>query len=232
MKIQHSTALVTGATGGLGQQFVAQILSRGAKKVYAASRREHHWNDERVVPLHLDVTDPAEVLNAVEVAQDVNLLINNAGVTGPTSLLHASETDIRDVFETNLFAPLVLTRSFAPALAQNGGGAIINLHSVLSWLAQPGVYSPSKAAFWGLTNSLRLELADQETQVLGAHLGYADTPMTERLTGVDKVNPFDVVAAVLNALEAGEEEAITDAVSVSVRSALSENTTGRLQSSR
>jgi len=225
MDIRGSVALVTGANGGLGREFVRQLVERGASKVYAAARRDAAWEHERVRPMRLDVTDPASVAAAVEAAGDLTLLVNNAGVVGPRSLLHGPFDAIRETFETNVFGPLALVRGFAPALARAGGGAVVDVHSVLSWLASPGAYSPSKAAFWGLTNSLRLELAGQGTQVLGAHLGYTDTPMTARLD-VPKSEPAEVVARILDALAAGAQEAHADDTAVNVRANLSTLTTG------
>ena len=225
MDIDGSVALVTGANGGLGREFVRQLVERGASKVYAGARRDVAWQDERVLPIRLDVTNPDSVAAAIEAAGDVTLLVNNAGVVGPRSLLDSPFEAIRETFETNVFGPLALVRGFAPALAKAGGGAVVDVHSVLSWLASPGAYSPSKAAFWGLTNSLRLELAGQGTQVLGAHLGYTDTPMTARLD-VPKGDPIEVVARILDALAAGADEAHADDTAVSVRANLSTLTTG------
>ncbi len=227
MQIDGSVALVTGANGGLGREFVQQILERGASKVYAGARRDLDWGDDRVVPLRLDVTDSGSITSAAEEAADVTLLVNNAGVIGARSLLLSPIAEIRDTFETNLFGPLELTRAFAPALAAAGGGAIVNVHSVLSWLASPGAYSPSKAALWGLTNTLRIELTSQGTQVLGAHLGYTDTPMIAGLD-VPKSDPVVIVARILNALAAGSDEAHADAVTQQVRSNLSTVTTGTM----
>ena len=227
MQIDGSVALVTGANGGLGREFVRQILERGASKVYAGARRDLDWGDDRVVPLRLDVTDLGSITAAAEEAGDVTLLVNNAGVIGARSLLLSPIAEIRDTFETNLFGPLELTRAFAPALAAAGGGAIVNVHSVLSWLASPGAYSPSKAALWGLTNTLRLELTSQGTQVLGAHLGYTDTPMIAGLD-VPKSDPAVIVRRILNALAAGSDEAHADEVTQQVRSNLSTLTTGAM----
>jgi NAD(P)-dependent dehydrogenase (short-subunit alcohol dehydrogenase family) len=224
MNLVNRVVLVTGANGGLGRQFVNQALQRGASKVYAASRREVSWEDPRVVPLLLDVTDP-EAVAAASTAPDVAVLINNAGVTGAGSLLTSAVQEIRATFETNVFGPLMLVRQFAPILARNGGGAVVNVHSVLSWLAAPGAYSPSKSAFWGLTNSLRLELAAQRTQVLGAHLGYADTPMIAHLT-VSKSDPAVVVARILDALESGQSEVLADELTARVHAALPALSTG------
>jgi NAD(P)-dependent dehydrogenase (short-subunit alcohol dehydrogenase family) len=225
MDLTSSVVLVTGATGGLGQQFVTQSLARGASKVYAGARRDHDWNDPRVVPLRLDVTDSAAVAAAVKAAPDVTVLVNNAGINGAPSLLTSPEADIRQTFEVHVLAPLWLTRAFAPVLAGNGGGAVVNVASVLSWLSMPGAYAPSKTAFWGLTNALRLELAGQGTQVLAAHLGYTDTPLIAHLD-VAKENPADIVANILDALAKGEDEAIADATSAQIRSILPAMTTG------
>ena len=156
------------------------------------------------------------------------MLINNAGVGGAPSLLTSPEEQIRATFEANLFGPLLLVRAFAPMLARGGGGAVVDIHSVLSWLARPGAYAASKTAFWGLTNALRLELADQKTQVVGAHLGYADTPLIAHLTDVDKSDPALVVSRILDAVERGDDEAIADDVSRQVQSILPGITTGIL----
>jgi NAD(P)-dependent dehydrogenase (short-subunit alcohol dehydrogenase family) len=226
MNLQGSVVLVTGATGGLGQQFVTQALGRGAAKVYAGARRDHDWHDPRVVPLRLDVTDPDAIAAAAKAAGDVTVLVNNAGQNGAESLLTSPEDEIRATFETHVFGPLLLTRAFAPVLARNGGGAVVDVHSVLSWLARPGAYAASKTAFWGLTNALRLELADQKTQVVGAHLGYADTPLIAHLTDVDKGDPKVIVGNILDALEDGADEAIADDISAQVKSILPGITTG------
>lgn len=229
MNLDNRVVLVTGATGGLGQEFVKQALARGAAKVYAGARRNHDWGDSRVVPLQLDVTDPAAIAAAVAAAPDVDVLVNNAGVRGADSLLTSPESEIRETYEANVFAPLLLVRAFAPVLARNGGGAIINVHSALSWLARPGAYAASKTAFWGLTNALRLELAEQKTQVVGAHLGYTDTPFIAHLD-VPKSDPVVIVSNIFDALEAGADEAIADDTSVQVKSILPSMTTGVLPS--
>ncbi len=229
MNLQGRTVLVTGSTGGLGREFVSQSLARGASTVYAAARRDHDWHDDRVIPLRLDVTDTESVASAAAAARDVDVLVNNAGITGAASLLESPMDEIRNTFETNVFAPLELVRAFAPILAHRGGGAVVDVHSVLSWLAAPGAYSPSKAAFWGVTNSLRIELAGQGTHVLGAHLAYTDTPMTANLD-VPKSDPAVIVGLILDALEAGEDEAIADETTAGFRSVLGQSTTGRIPS--
>ena len=218
--LQNATVLVTGANGGLGTEFVRQSLARGAARVYATARTPKTWDDPRVVPLALDVTDSASISAAVDAAQDVSIVVNNAGATIAGGILDAPMDEVRALFETNVFGPLEIARAFAPVLARNGGGALIDIHSALSWLARGGVYSATKAAFWSVTNSLRLALIGQGTQVVGAHLGYTDTPMTVNVTA-PKEDPVDIVAAILDGLEAGEHEVLADDTSRRVKSALS-----------
>jgi len=218
--LQNSVVLVTGANGGLGREFVAQALARGATRVYATARTPQTWDDVRVIPLALDVTDAASVTAASVVASDVTVVVNNAGAAIGGTILDAPLDDVRGLFETNVFGPLAVARAFAPVLAANGGGALIDIHSALSWLGRGGVYSATKAAFWSITNSLRLSLLDQGTQVVGAHLGYADTPMTANVTA-PKADPVDIVAAIYDGLEAGEHEVLADETSRQVKGALS-----------
>ncbi|MCC8909477.1 MULTISPECIES: SDR family oxidoreductase [unclassified Curtobacterium] len=215
--LTDATVLVTGANGGLGAAFVQQALDRGAAKVYATARTPRTWDDERIVPLALDVTDQASVDAAARAAADATVVVNNAGIGGSAPLLETSVDEVEHVFATNVFGALRVAKAFAPSLA---GGALIDVHSVLSWIALAGGYSASKAAFWSITNSLRLELAPQGTQVLGAHLGYTDTGMTADLD-VEKADPADIVAAIYDALEAGEHEVLADQVSRDVRAGLS-----------
>lgn len=223
--LDGAVVLITGANGGLGREFVRQALDRGARKVYASARSPRDWDDPRVTPLPLDVTDADSVAAAAAAAPDVTVLINNAGAAGPGSLLGADVDDVRNLFETNVFGPLAVAKAFAPVLAANGGadrgGALVDIHSALSWLARGGAYSASKAALWSLTNSLRLELAPQGIQVVGVHLGYTDTPMTAALD-VHKEDPADVVREVYNGLETGAHEVLADDTSRFVKDKLSQ----------
>lgn len=218
--LHHAVVLVTGANGGLGTEFVAQALARGARKVYATARTPRVWDDERIVPLALDVTDAGSIAAAAATASDVTVLVNNAGGSAGAPMLSIPLDDVRAVFETNVFGPLALAQALAPVLARNGGGAIIDIHSALSWYAAGNAYSATKAAFWSITNSLRSELASQSTQVVGAHLGYTDTPMTAGLD-VPKSRPLDIVAAIFDGLESGAHEVLADETSVQIKAALS-----------
>ncbi|WP_330254239.1 SDR family oxidoreductase [Nocardia sp. NBC_00565] len=219
-RIEGAVALVTGGQRGLGQAFVDELLRRGATKVYATARQPKTSTDPRVEPLALDVTDPDSVTAAATLAADVDIVVNNAGVLLPAPLLKAEMADVVATFETNVFGPLRVAQAFAPILAANGGGALIDIHSVLSWGAGAAAYGASKAAFWSLTNSLRLELSAQHTQVVGVHLGFADTDMVKRLT-VDKIDPSQVAAAVFDGVERGEHEVLVDEVTRQLKAALS-----------
>jgi NAD(P)-dependent dehydrogenase (short-subunit alcohol dehydrogenase family) len=174
--------------------------------------------------VRLDVTKPETIAAAASECADVNLLINNAGIALWTGFLSPDSVEAaRSEMETNYFGPLLLSRAFAPVLAKNGGGAIINVLSVLSWIAVPtaGTYSASKAAAWALTNWLRNGLRGQGTQVVGVHAGPVDTDMASELT-LPKVKPADVVRQVLSAIEAGREEVLADEMTRQVKAGLSD----------
>ncbi|PSK96753.1 short-subunit dehydrogenase [Murinocardiopsis flavida] len=219
--LDGSVVLVTGANGGIGTQFVNEALARGASKVYATARRPRNWDDERIVPLRLDITDRASVHEVVEAAGDVTVLVNNAGasVSSPGILTHTDE-EIRTNVETNFLGPLFLTRAFAPILSAKRGSVVIDIHSLLSWYAVAGIYSATKAALWSATNSLRLELAPEGVHVVGVHVGYVDTPMAAHSTG-PKTDPADLVRAVFDATEAGQYEVLADEGSAQVKAGLS-----------
>jgi len=218
--LTNAVVLVTGAGGGLGHEFVTQSLRRGAAKVYATARTPRSYDDPRIVPLVLDVTDESSVRAAAAAAQDVTVVINNAGISAPSPIATGDSTTLRAIFETNFFGAVAVAQAFAPVLARNGGGALLNVHSVLSWIGLAGAYSASKAAFWSATNSLRVELAAQGTQVLGLHFGYTDTAMTKDVTA-PKNDPADIVGLALDGLEAGELEVLGDEMTVDVKSKLS-----------
>src|SRR5262245_29477035 len=199
MKIQGSTALVTGANRGLGLAFVQALLDAGAAKVYAAARDPSKLALPGVTPLKLDITNPAEVAAAARTASDVTLLVNNAGIARPVAFLaEGAEAALRESMETNLFGTLSTIRAFAPVLKANGGGAIVNMLSIASWLNRPtlAVYAASKSAEWALTNGARHELREQGTLVVGVHAGFIDTEMAKPFQG-PKSQPQDVVGQVL-----------------------------------
>ncbi|MFB7495943.1 SDR family oxidoreductase [Streptomyces sp. NPDC056161] len=225
MNISGSTALVTGANRGIGRHFVDELLARGARKVYAAARRPELVDtlDPRVTPLHLDLLDEKSITDAAAAAQDVTLLINNAGIATRARLLTDDLDEIRRDLETHLFGTLRVIRAFAPHLASHGGGAIVNILSVLSWVATPqgsGSYSVAKAAEWNMTNGVRVELAGRNILVQGVHLAAADTDM---MAGQDapKIDPVEVARAGLDGVQAGAIEVLVDDPSRFVKAALS-----------
>jgi NAD(P)-dependent dehydrogenase (short-subunit alcohol dehydrogenase family) len=203
------TVLVTGANGGLGEQFVRQALDRGAAKVYAAARTPKQWADARVEALTLDLTEPDDAHRAALAAPDVDLLINNAAVAPAGDSISGPEEELRKTFETNFFGTLRVARAFTPVLAANGGGALLNILSSAAWVNVPTGYAASKAAMWSATNALRVELKAQGTQVIGLLVGMIDTPMSARWD-VPKVTPDSVVGQAYDAVVAGALEVLAD----------------------
>jgi len=214
MDLNGTTALVTGANRGLGRHFAQQLLDRGATKVYAAARDPRTIDLPGVEPLQLDITDPESVARAAAIATDVDVLINNAGISLHQNLVTGDLDAIRRELETNFFGTLNVIRAFTPV------SAILNVNSRLSWLSYLGAggYAASKAAEWSLTNTVRLELPD--TLVTGLYLSSTDTDM---MAGWDipKNDPADVVRQALDGLEAGTLEVIADADTAETRAQLS-----------
>jgi NAD(P)-dependent dehydrogenase (short-subunit alcohol dehydrogenase family) len=222
MKIQDATVLITGANRGIGLAFARAALARGARKVYAAARDPESITLSGVVPIKLDVTSAEDIAAAARRCDDVTVLINNAGVAKSGGFLaDGSIESARSQIETNFFGPLQLTRAFASTLAKNGGGAVVNVLSIASWVSSPqlAIYSASKAAAWALTNGLRHELRGQGTQVLGMHVGFVDTDLTKGLD-IPKVAPDVVAAGTLDALEAGADEVLVDEAARQVKAGL------------
>lgn len=217
--IDGSVVLVTGGQRGIGKAFVEALLERGAAKVYATARKPSPSEDPRIEAVSLDVTDADAVAALADRAADVNIVINNAGVLLPSPLLTADMTDVAATFETNVFGALRVVRGFAPVLRANGGGALVDMHSVLSWGAGAAAYGASKAALWSMTNSLRVELAPQGTQVVGVHLGFADTDMVAGIRS-QKISPAEVAETVLDGVEDGASEVLVDDVTRQMKAAL------------
>jgi len=222
MKIENAVVLVTGANRGIGLAFARQLLARGARKVYAAARDPSTVTLAGVQALQLDVTKPEQIAAAAHQAADVTLVINNAGIAQPGGFLALdSEAVARRIFETNFFGMLNMSKSFAPVLKANGGGALLNVLSVASWVngGELAAYSASKSAAWSLTNALRHELAAQKTQVLGLHMAYVDTDMTRGFEA-QKSSAEEIVQRALDALEAGADEVLADVLTQQVRQGL------------
>jgi NAD(P)-dependent dehydrogenase (short-subunit alcohol dehydrogenase family) len=222
MNLQDSTALVTGSNRGLGRQFAAQLLERGANKVYATARDPERVQIRGVTPLRLDITDPDSVAGAAAVAGDATLVINNAGIATRTGLTDGALAQIELEMDTNFYGPLRVTRAFAPILAANGGGAILNVLSVLSWLHLPssGAYAAAKAAAWAMTDVVRQELGSSGIQVAALHIAYMDTDMAAHINA-PKADPAEVAALALDGIENDLTEILADDTTRSVKQGLS-----------
>ena len=223
MDVTGQTALVTGANRGIGREFVLELLERGASKVYATARRPESLDidDPRVVPLRLDLLDHESVVAAADAARDVTLLVNNAGIATGASLTTGDLADVRRELDTHLWGTLDVIRELRPALAANGGGAIVNVLSALSWFVAPGTgsYAIAKAAEWSMTNGVRLELAGQDTLVQGVLLGAADTAIAAGYDG-PKIDPREVPRTSLDGLATGSIEVIVDDWTAMVKASL------------
>jgi NAD(P)-dependent dehydrogenase (short-subunit alcohol dehydrogenase family) len=223
MKIGGSVALVTGANRGLGLVYARQLVGRGAAKVYGAARQAALVTEPGVTPVALDITDPERVAEVAAECADVNLLVNNAGVMKASTFIGAPSLDAaRAEMETNYFGTLSMCRAFAPVLAANGGGAIVNMLSVTSFFTNPfnSSYGASKAAAWSLTNGVRLELHHQGTLVVAVHAGFIDTDMAA-LVDLPKDSPESVAQQVFDAVEAGQIEVLADERTRTVKASLS-----------
>jgi NAD(P)-dependent dehydrogenase (short-subunit alcohol dehydrogenase family) len=223
MQLANAVVLITGANRGIGLAFAREALARGARRVYAAARDPASVQLTGVLPVQLDVTDPEQVARAARECGEVNILINNAGVAAPGGFLEDPSLEAtRRQMETNFFGMLRMTQAFAPVLAANGGGAVLNVLSIASWINRPllGTYGATKSAAWALTNGLRHELRAQGTQVTALHMGFVDTDLT-RSIDVPKSTPEAIVRQALDGLEAGSAEVLADEATWQVKQSLS-----------
>lgn len=226
MDISQQVALVSGANRGLGKKLALELRDRGAK-VYAGARNPDTIDFPGVIPVQLDITNPESVAAAAQAAGDVTLLINNAGISTKTDLLTGPLEDIHLEFDTHFFGNLSVIRAFAPLIEGNGGGTILNILSVLSWFSIGGdaAYSSAKSAEWGMTNALRLSLADKNIKVAGLHVGFMDTDMTAGINA-PKADPKDIAKIAIDGIEAGLYEIVADDISKQVKAGLSGEISG------
>ncbi|ANB10480.1 short-chain dehydrogenase [Streptomyces ambofaciens] len=213
MELKNAVAVVTGANRGLGRHLAAQLVERGAR-VYAAARRPETVDLPGVVPLWLDVTDEESIRAAARLASDATLLVNNAGISTGTPLIAGSPDAVRLEMDVNFFGPLAVTRAFAPVIEGNGGGGVLNVLSVLSWLhpAGLGAYAAAKAAAWALTGAAREELAPRGITVSALHVGYMDTDMAASVPADQRADPAEVAAQALDGVQAGLPEILADEI--------------------
>lgn len=229
MKIRNSIVFVTGASRGLGLAFAREALARGAAKVYAGVRRPENFNEPGIIPVKLDVTDSESVKAAAKIASDVTLLVNNAGIAEVSESPFADnvEEQARRIFETNYYGVMRTTSAFQPSLPSDGNGGVINVLSDVTWRVVPILtpYSASKAAAWSYTNNVRAHLRNRNIGVVGVHVGFVDTDLTQGFD-VPKADPLDVVRRTYDALEAGESEVLADAGSRELKQTLSSARSG------
>jgi NAD(P)-dependent dehydrogenase (short-subunit alcohol dehydrogenase family) len=220
MKIAGATALVTGANRGFGRALAAELIARGAT-VYAGARDPSSVDLPGAIPVQLDVTDPASIATAVAVAGDLTILVNNAGSQPGADLLHSDLDAIRGEFDVHVFGTLAVTRAFAPRIAANGGGSVLNILSALSWLSFPdaGAYCAAKSAAWSMTNALRAQLAPEDIRVAGLHVGYMDTDMVAAVTA-PKSDPAEIARIAIDGLENDLAEILADETSRQVQAGL------------
>ncbi|QUQ63303.1 SDR family oxidoreductase [Kutzneria sp. CA-103260] len=223
MDIKGSVALVTGANRGIGLAFARALLAHGAAKVYAGVRDPATITDPDLVPLRLDVTNPDLVAVAAAQAGDVDIVINNAGIGAPGDLMTASFDDARRIMEVNYLGTWAVSRAFAPILARNGGGALVNMLSLASWAGRPALpaYAASKAAQWSLTQAFRAGLAEQGTLVVGVHAGFVETDLSA-WTDAPKITAEDVAEQTMQALLDNRVEVLADEGTRQLKASLSQ----------
>lgn len=226
MQIKNAHVLVTGANRGIGEAFVTALLQNGAARVYAAARRLDDLktlvalDPQRIHALKLDVTKADDIAAAAALAQDVNLLINNAGVLDFGSLLEVPAEAVRRNMDTNYYGMLHTTRALIPVIEANGGGAVVNMLTLVALASMPSLaaYNASKAAAWSMTQSLRADLAKRRIQVFGVFPGAVDTDMI-RQVDIAKTPAATVAQAVLEGIIAGTEDIFPDPMSKQLYSA-------------
>lgn len=219
--LNNSTVFLTGSNRGIGRALAEALLGAGVRKLYAAARDTSAIADltaahpDRVIPVTLDVTNAADIAQAVAASKDTTLLINNARVAGFTSSMSENAVEkARFEIDVNYIAPLALTQAFAPILKANGGGGVVSVSSIAALSNFPvlGTYSASKAAVHSLMQAFRAELAAQGTYVGTVYPGPVDTDMAAGLES-DKTPAADVAQAILDGIATKQAEIFPDAAS-------------------
>lgn len=229
MDVANNTVFITGANRGLGLAFAREALRRGASKVYAGMRNTSGFDEAGIIPVRIDVTDKASIAAAAELAADTTLLINNAGIAAliDNPLAQDVEEQSQRLFDTNYYGVVRVSQAFEPILSAKPQAAIINVLSDIVWLPRPILtpYAASKAAAWSYTNQLRFHLRDRGIQVLGLHVGFVDTDLTNGID-VPKTSPQEVVRQTYDALAAGKSEIMADAGTLLLKSTLADDVPG------
>jgi NAD(P)-dependent dehydrogenase (short-subunit alcohol dehydrogenase family) len=212
--IADKTVLVTGANRGVGHALVEEALKRGAKRVYAGTRQAWAHPHERVTPVALDVTNQAQVREAVDIVGPLDVLVNNAGVLAYDDL--SDRGLIEQHLAVNLFGTIEVTQAFLPLLARPGGRVINNLSvNALAPLPRIPAYSISKAAAFSFTQSLRALLGGTGITVHAVLTGPVDTDLV-RTFDTPKASPSSVAQAIFNGVENEEEDIFPDQASATL----------------
>jgi NAD(P)-dependent dehydrogenase (short-subunit alcohol dehydrogenase family) len=223
MNLNGTTALVTGANRGIGSALVAALLDRGVARVYAAARNVAaletavQLDPKRVIRVSLDVSNREQISSLRDGVPDLRLLINNAGVLDFGSALDVPLEAVDRNLAVNFYGPLLMARALAPVIEKEGGGAIVNLVTIVAFASMPALagYNASKAAAWSLTQSLRASLASRGIAVHGVFPGPVDTDMAASIP-LQKTSPRDVANAILDGVASGKEDIFPDPMSKSV----------------
>ncbi len=219
MKLENQVIFVSGTNRGIGKAIIDALLKRKVKKVYAAARKieQSAWKDDRVVLIELDITSSPQIKQAAARAQDVNVLINNAGSLSGGSVLTATEQDLIRDMQVNYFGTLNMIRAFEPLIAKNGPGAIANISSVvgLASMSQAAGYSASKAAVFSASQALRAELKNKNISVHTIFPGPIDTDMA-RDFNFPKTSSEVAAENIIKGIEAGSEDIFPDPFSVEI----------------
>jgi NAD(P)-dependent dehydrogenase (short-subunit alcohol dehydrogenase family) len=214
MNIANKTVLITGANRGIGRALVDEALRRGAKRVYAGTRGALQIDDERVMPLTLDVANASQIQQAVDEVRSLDVLINNAGVAIYDDLSNVEV--IEQHLAVNSLGLLKVTNAFLPLLKRSKG-AIVNNLSLAGLAPLPVIpaYSLSKAAAFNMTQALRALLAGEGVTVHAVILGPIDTDMN-RGFNIPKASTESAALGIFDGLEKGEEEIFPDPASQSI----------------
>ncbi len=218
MKLVGTDALVTGANRGLGKSLVHALADAGVARIFASARRRFHLPDfsaqTEIVPLTLDVTQTTQINDAARDAKNTRLLINNAGVLPRGGAMSITENDLRAAIDVNLLGTWRMAKTFAPIIAANGGGTIVNILSLISLQNAPffAAYSAAKHAAWAMTQSLQSDLAGSGVNVVACFPGGIDTDMLDGINAT-KAAPDDVALAIVKGIKSGKSEIFPDPVS-------------------
>lgn len=216
MNLKNKIIFITGTNRGIGKALVQEALNLGAKKIYASVRDlslSHDFSDPRVLPIKLDITNKAQIFEAVNIASDTQVLINNAGTLQPGNILEGDIDDLQFDMNVNYISTIRMMRAFAKVLEQNHPASIVNIVSIAAYTSFPFIagYSASKAALYSATQSVRIELVKKDITVHSVNPGAIETDMTKG-NDMDMTSPEDVARSILKEVEAGTLDIIPDKI--------------------